>query len=69
MTERFTVYLASLEKVNQFIVQMFLFALFAIAAYKALDWLPESIRRVARYAYLAALLALSIFVPVYFAWL
>lgn len=68
MTERYDMFIKALRDTNNFIAQMFLFAVLAIAAYRALDWLPDWLRCPARYLYLAFVLAASIFIPVFF-WL
>lgn len=62
---RYELLINAIHNTNNFITQMFLFALFAVIAYPALNWLPAWLVRPAKYLYLTALLAMSIFVTVY----
>jgi len=66
MTERFDLYLTALDQTNTFLMQMFIFALLIIAAYKSLEWSPAWLIRPAQYLYLAALLIVFLFTTVFF---
>lgn len=58
MTNRYDLLLNAIESTNHFIVQMFLFAVLAVLAYKILGWLPVWLVRPARYLYIVTLLGL-----------
>lgn len=62
---RYELLINAIHNTNGFIVQMFLFALLAVIAYPALNWLPLWLARPAKHLYLIALLAMYIFVTVY----
>lgn len=65
MTHRYELLINSIHASDTFIVQMFLFALLAIVAYKSLDWTPAMLRRPSQWLYLATALGLFILVTVY----
>lgn len=62
---RYELFINAMSQTNNFMVQMFLFALLAVIAYPVLDWTPALIRRPAKYIYLAFLLVAFIFTTVY----
>jgi hypothetical protein len=65
VTDRYLLLINSIQATNLFIVQMFLFAIFAVIAYPVLAWTPAWMRRPAQALYLASMLAAFIFVTVY----
>jgi hypothetical protein len=65
MTDRYILLINSIHATDLFIVQMFLFAFFAVLAYPALGWTAPWMRRTMRVIYLAFMLAAFIFVTVY----
>lgn len=68
MTNRYELLLGAIADTDRFLVQMFLFALVAIIAYRTLEWTPLFIRRPVKYLYLLMGLACFIFATVY-SWL
>jgi hypothetical protein len=58
MTNRYEMLIQAIQNSNLFITQMFLFALFALLAWKILDWTPPILRRPFKYLYAASMLAL-----------
>lgn len=66
MTERYDLLLKAIQDTNLFIVRMFLYALTAVIAYPVLEWTPVFIRRPMRWFYLGSLLAVFVFVTVFF---
>ena len=65
MSERYELFVNALSESNLVIARMALYALSAVVAYPALEWVPVFIRRPLQYAYLAALLFAFVFVTVF----
>lgn len=65
MSDRYDLFVAALAESNRIIVQMFLYALFAVVAYPIIQWTPAWMRRPLEYAYLAALLFAFLLVTVF----
>lgn len=65
MTNRYELLITSIASSDRFLVQMFLFALIAVVAYRVLEWTPVFVRRFFQYVYLILGLACFIFVTVY----
>lgn len=66
MTNRYDLLIDAIQQSNLFIVQVFLFAFFALTAWKVLDWTPLILRRPIKYFYAASVLALflvTVFLP------
>lgn len=66
MTNRYDLLIASIIASNKMIVMMALFAVAGVAGYLSLNWVHPVIRRAVQWIYLAFLLALDIFVTVFF---
>jgi hypothetical protein len=65
MTNRYDLLINSINATDKFIVQMFLFAVIALIAYRVLQWVPARARILCGNLYLAVMLALFIFTTVY----
>ncbi|MBI5950193.1 MAG: hypothetical protein HY865_00935 [Chloroflexi bacterium] len=68
MSARFDLFMKAMQASNVFVARLALFAIFAVIAYRILDWTPFWMRRPVKYLYLASLLAAFVFTTVFFGW-
>jgi len=65
MTARYELLIEAINKSNDFILTMFLFALALVLGWHALNWVTPFLRRPLRVLYIASLIGMYFFVTVF----